>query len=285
MRENVQYADFFHDGDKVWTEVFFAGLVLFQENGDLCKKIHNILDTEIVAIEFNGVEDFDDFGCERDGDGFNVIPFEALHAFDFIIESKHFYEFIEFCGVDLLFDASKFVEDGAFFYGDSFLRIKDKKLLQKIDRLIRGIGKQFGKILSIFLILRQIFYEFLALIGDVFDVVKVRNSQILTDQLNLILSIRAGKKGLPLQHLSKNTTHTPHIHRCCVMTGTQQQFRSSIPSRGNIFREYVGLHILEQGSGESEVADLEITVGVDKQIAWFLYESIPTKSRWTILAE
>ena len=136
MRENVQYADFFHDGDKVWTEVFFAGLVLFQENGDLCKKIHNILDTEIVAIEFNGVEDFDDFGCERDGDGFNVIPFEALHAFDFIIESKHFYEFIEFCGVDLLFDASKFVEDGAFFLLE-FLGGDGICVVELIEQIIR----------------------------------------------------------------------------------------------------------------------------------------------------
>lgn len=47
------------------------------------------------------------------------------------------------------------------------------------------------------------------------------------------------------------------------MVRAEEQFWGSIPPCGHIFGEDVGLEVLEKRAGKSEVADLEVAVGVD----------------------
>ena len=100
----------------------------------------------------------------------------------------------------------------SFSYIYSFVWVESKQLLQQVNGLRMGEGKEFVEVLAIFLVLWQVFDELIAFFRNVLHVVNIRSSQILTNQLNLILSVSSWKKGLSLKHFSKNAANTPHIH-------------------------------------------------------------------------
>ena len=62
------------------------------------------------------------------------------------------------------------------------------------------------------------------------------------------------------------------------MISTQEKFWSSVPPCGNIFSEDISLLVMEERSGQSEITNFEITVGIDEKISGFLNEWIFTKS-------
>jgi hypothetical protein len=80
----------------------------------------------------------------------------------------------------------------------------------------------------------------------------------------LIFSVSARKEGLSLKHFSKDAADTPHINCSGVIVGREKEFRSAVPSGGNVFSQDIGLHVMEEWASESKVTDLKVAVGVNK---------------------
>ena len=57
----------------------------------------------------------------------------------------------------------------------------------------------------------------------------------------------------------------------CVALEAQHDFRGAIPPSRHIFRHVAGilLRVDREASGKTEIANLELAVGVDKQVAGF----------------
>lgn len=141
------------------------------------------------------------------------------------------------------------------------------------------------EVLAVLLVLGQVLDQFLALFGDVLHAVEVWGAQVLANQFDLVLGVGAWQEGLSLQHFGEDAADTPHVDGSGVVVGTEKQFGSSVPPCGYVLSEHVGLEVVEEGSGQSEVADLEVTIGIDQKVAGFLNGRRSTRSRWTIWAE
>jgi hypothetical protein len=74
--------------------------------------------------------------------------------------------------------------------------------------------------------------------------------------------ILSREKRLALQHLCKDTTGTPDVNFNIILLPCEHDLRRSVISRGDISG-----HLRILNSGQAKVADLEITVLVDEDIA------------------
>jgi hypothetical protein len=81
------------------------------------------------------------------------------------------------------------------------------------------------------------------------------------------LTILSGEQRLAAQHLGQDAPNTPHINGLGVLLEGQHDLGGSVPSSRDIFRHETGV-ILCTGrrSGESEITDFEIAVGIQKQV-------------------
>mmetsp|Transcript_9359 Transcript_9359/g.13666 ORF Transcript_9359/g.13666 Transcript_9359/m.13666 type:complete len:324 (-) Transcript_9359:236-1207(-) len=81
----------------------------------------------------------------------------------------------------------------------------------------------------------------------------------------LVHVIAAGQEGLPKQELSVYKGGTPHVNLCVVVGIIAQQFWGTVPSRHNVFC-LIGVHL---SSGQTEIANDQVAVGVDENIGGF----------------
>lgn len=86
-----------------------------------------------------------------------------------------------------------------------------------------------------------------------------------------ILTILSGEQWLSFQHFSKDTASTPNIDSNVVLLPSQHNFRCTIISGRDITR-----HLWVLNTRQTEITNLEITVFVDQNIAWFLPQSMNT---------
>ena len=85
----------------------------------------------------------------------------------------------------------------------------------------------------------------------------------LRDELQLLHIVSARKQRLPIQQLHENAAHRPHIDGSRVVVAVEQQLWSSVPARHNVLGHEVRLL---HRPGQPEVADLEVAVGVEKEV-------------------
>jgi len=96
-------------------------------------------------------------------------------------------------------------------YVDSFIRVEGQKLFKKIDGLRIGKGEEFVEVFSVFLVFGKIFDEFLTFFRDMIHVFKIRSSQVLADEFDLIFSVSPREERFSLKHFCKDASNTPHI--------------------------------------------------------------------------
>jgi hypothetical protein len=83
----------------------------------------------------------------------------------------------------------------------------------------------------------------------------------------VILTVLSGKQGLSAQHLSQNTSNTPHVDSLGVLLEGQHDLRSSVPTSSNIFSHEPGVVISTGGgSSQTKVTDFKVAVRVQKQV-------------------
>ena len=70
------------------------------------------------------------------------------------------------------------------------------------------------------------------------------------------------KQGFALQHLGKYTTRAPDVHLHIVLLPREHNLRRAIVSRRNISR-----HLRVLDSSQTEIADFQITIFIDENIA------------------
>ena len=74
--------------------------------------------------------------------------------------------------------------------------------------------------------------------------------------------VLAGEQWLALEHLCKNTAGTPDVHLYIIFLPREHDLRRSVVSGGD-----VASHLGILYTGKTEVADLEIAVLVDEDVA------------------
>lgn len=83
------------------------------------------------------------------------------------------------------------------------------------------------------------------------------------DDGELVDVILPWEKGLPFQHLGENASCTPNVHLHVIfLPGEHDLWCSVIPGRN------IAGHLWILYPGEAEVADLQVAIFVDKDVAW-----------------
>lgn len=74
----------------------------------------------------------------------------------------------------------------------------------------------------------------------------------------------AGEERLGCEHLSENTSRAPDVHLHVIFLPGEHNFRCSVVSR-----RHITSHLRVLNSGQAKVANLEIAVFIDQDVAWF----------------
>ncbi len=100
------------------------------------------------------------------------------------------------------------------------------------------------------------------LTGDSVDNIIWRGTEELSDDRELVDVILSREQRLALQHLCKDAPRTPDVNLHIIFLPCKHDLRSSVVSR----RDISG-HLRILNTGETEVADLEIAVLIDEDVA------------------
>lgn len=92
----------------------------------------------------------------------------------------------------------------------------------------------------------------------------------MQDLVQLIDIITALEEGLATEEFSENTTNRPYVDGFGVTLEAQHDFRSTVPSRSNVFGHVAGIFFRIHGetSGKTKITDLEFAISVDEEISW-----------------
>lgn len=89
-----------------------------------------------------------------------------------------------------------------------------------------------------------------------------RRSKQFCDDGKLIDVILAGEQGLSLEHLRENAASAPDVNLNVVLLPREHDFGGSVVSR-----RHISSHLRVLDAGKSEVANLQIAVLVDQDVA------------------
>lgn len=91
-----------------------------------------------------------------------------------------------------------------------------------------------------------------------------RSTQELCDDRKLIDVILSGEQGLSLQHLREDASRTPNVHLHVVLLPCKHDLGGAI-----VPRRYITGHLWVLDTGKAKVADFQIAVFVDEDVAGF----------------
>lgn len=96
-----------------------------------------------------------------------------------------------------------------------------------------------------------------------YDLIRRCSKQICDDR-ELVYVVLAGEKRFALQHLCENTPDAPDVDPNVILLPCEHDFRGAIVSR-----RHIAGHLRVLYTGKTEIANLEIAVLIDEDIAWF----------------
>lgn len=80
-------------------------------------------------------------------------------------------------------------------------------------------------------------------------------------------TILSREQWLPVEHFSQDTSHAPNVNGLGILLEREHDFRSTVPSSGDVFGHEAGIVLGRSGrTCESKVADFEIAIGIQKKI-------------------
>lgn len=85
----------------------------------------------------------------------------------------------------------------------------------------------------------------------------------------------AREKGHAAEDLGEDAADGPDVDALVVGVPSEEDLGRAVPAGGDILGEvaFVG-DVVDEGSGEAEVADLDFAVGVDEEVFGFLKEGM-----------
>lgn len=95
--------------------------------------------------------------------------------------------------------------------GDPLFWVEGEQFLEEIDGVRVCEGEELVEVFAVLLVLGQILDQLLAFLRDVLHVLKIRCSQVLTEEFNLVLGVSSRQEGLSLQHLREDAANAPHV--------------------------------------------------------------------------
>jgi hypothetical protein len=97
---------------------------------------------------------------------------------------------------------------------------------------------------------------------------RIKSFQADEASKNLSYSLITWEYRLANHDFGQNTAETPYVYTFIILVGPEQDFRCPIPTGSNVFGQYRRIIVvLGDGSYESEVADLNKTLGVEEYVA------------------
>merc|ERR1719320_362535 len=98
----------------------------------------------------------------------------------------------------------------------------------------------------------------LQLLGPAYarPVVLVRRPQHLEYEVEFILDSRAWEERPARSHLVENASDPPHVNRCGVLGGSQEDIWGSVPQGHNLVGVGLGGHRL--GAGQAKISQLQL---------------------------
>lgn len=98
--------------------------------------------------------------------------------------------------------------------------------------------------------------------GNAVDDIVGRSTEELGDNGELVDVVLAGEQRLALQHLGENASRTPDVDLNVVLLPCEHDLGSAVISRRD-----VASHLGVLNTGETEVANLQVAVLVDENVA------------------
>lgn len=89
-------------------------------------------------------------------------------------------------------------------------------------------------------------------------------TQDLGDDTELIDVVLPREKRLARQHFSKDASDTPNVYFLVILSPGEHDLGGAVESSGHIAGHILFLH-----TGQAKVANFEIAVFIDENIAWF----------------
>lgn len=86
----------------------------------------------------------------------------------------------------------------------------------------------------------------------------------LGDEAHLVHVVAAGEEGLAVEELQEDAADGPDVDGGGVVRGVEQELGGAVPPRDHVLRHHVALR---RWARQPEVADLEVAVGVQQQVA------------------
>eukprot|EP00962_Isochrysis_galbana_P009630 scaffold2684_cov124-Isochrysis_galbana.AAC.11 len=137
----------------------------------------------------------------------------------------------------------------------ALVRVEVEHLFDQVQRKLIGIGEHLGPIP---LWLRRKGTEKL-------------HGLLLDDQAELVQIVATGQQRLARHHLSENAAACPDVNRSRIRLVLEQQLWSAVPARHDVLSEP---HVFDlctwvHRARQPKVANLQVTILVDQEIAWF----------------
>lgn len=152
--------------------------------------------------------------------------------------------------------------------GDATVRVESQHLFNQINRLLVGAAEQLIEIFTA--IEWQLSHESAVVrILDLVNEVGFWLSHQIGYHHHLFLLRLSGQQWLPSNEFSENTANAPNINGRRVLPPRENHFRSSIPARCDVVGErgLRGHQRVNIGARQSKVANFEVAVAVDEQVA------------------
>ena len=105
------------------------------------------------------------------------------------------------------------------------------------------------------------------------------------DHLKLLFFRTSWHQGLSQDEFSKDTTNSPYINCSSILLVLKHDLRSSVPSRHHVVSHpsFLWRNLLDISSGQTEIAYLQVAIGVYEKISGFEIPVINTS--WVSIFE
>lgn len=157
------------------------------------------------------------------------------------------------------------------FNRDSLVGIEHQHFLEQIDRIwVLRILKVLVKVGGF--ALGQLHHELLIVfIVDLAQQILVRVSNQVRNHVHQVLLVLCWQQGLAADQFTEDAPHTPDIDGSRVLLPRQDDLGSTVPSSCDVVgKKRRGRHqSVDIGSCKTKVADLEVTVAIHEDVAWF----------------
>jgi len=155
-------------------------------------------------------------------------------------------------------------------HSDALLMVEKKHLADEVDPVNIRPLEELGEVLA--LSLGQAVHEFFVVgLDNLVNHSLLAVAEQVVDFFHLFVLALSGQQRLARIELSQDTPDRPDIDGARVLLLREDDFGGAVPARGDVVGELRrrGHEVGDVGAGEAEIADFQVAVAVNQQVARF----------------